>query len=212
MILSELVKLYDRMALDEEFNGRLPTLGRSKQNVSFEVVLDKQGNLIDVEDESEGFDEILDVNKKVKLDLFLENCVDESLLRKVVESIDLEYVDVKSAISSILENIRFDEFLRLKDEFSDSSVGSDASFKLLNNAFEDLAVIKVIVLAKDYGIPIAGNKESLIKNFVEKFSFDELCDILTKNNLPISVESSDIEDNKCILEQIYDLDLDSLKD
>ena len=50
MILSELVKLYDRMAQDEEFKETLPTLGRSKQNISFEVVLDKQGNLIDVYD------------------------------------------------------------------------------------------------------------------------------------------------------------------
>lgn len=50
MILSELVKLYDRMVQDEEFKETLPTLGRSKQNISFEVVLDKQGNLIDVYD------------------------------------------------------------------------------------------------------------------------------------------------------------------
>ena len=50
MILSELVKLYDRMALDEEFKDALPTLGRSKQNISFEVVLDRQGNLVDVQD------------------------------------------------------------------------------------------------------------------------------------------------------------------
>lgn len=50
MILSELVKLYDRMAQDEEFKDTLPTLGRSKQNISFEVVLDRQGNLVDVYD------------------------------------------------------------------------------------------------------------------------------------------------------------------
>ena len=48
MILSELVKLYDRMSQDEEFKDTLPTLGRSKQNISFEVVLDSQGNLVDV--------------------------------------------------------------------------------------------------------------------------------------------------------------------
>ena len=50
MILSELVKLYDRMSQDEEFKDALPTLGRSKQNISFEVVLDRQGNLVDVQD------------------------------------------------------------------------------------------------------------------------------------------------------------------
>lgn len=50
MILSELVKLYDRFATDEEFSSRLPRMGMSTQNIAYYVVLTPEGKLFDVQD------------------------------------------------------------------------------------------------------------------------------------------------------------------
>lgn len=50
MILSELVKLYDRLAEEEEYRSALPRRGMSVQKISFEVILDRAGNLVDVVD------------------------------------------------------------------------------------------------------------------------------------------------------------------
>ena len=50
MILSELVKLYDRLAEDEEYKTALPRMGMSVQKISFEVILDRTGKLVDVID------------------------------------------------------------------------------------------------------------------------------------------------------------------
>ena len=50
MILSELVKLYDRVATDQEFSSRLPRMGMSTQNVAYYVVLTPEGTLFDIQD------------------------------------------------------------------------------------------------------------------------------------------------------------------
>lgn len=50
MILSELVKLYDRMALDEEFKGSLPPLGMSTQSVVAILNISEGGELLDIQD------------------------------------------------------------------------------------------------------------------------------------------------------------------
>lgn len=50
MILSELVKLYDRVATDLEFSSRLPRMGMSTQNVAYYVVLTPEGTLFDIQD------------------------------------------------------------------------------------------------------------------------------------------------------------------
>lgn len=50
MILSELVKLYDRMSQDEEFKGSLPALGMSTQSVVAILNLSENGDLLDIQD------------------------------------------------------------------------------------------------------------------------------------------------------------------
>ncbi len=50
MILSQLVKLYDRLAQDEEFKASLPRMGMSVQKISFEVILNCEGQLVDIID------------------------------------------------------------------------------------------------------------------------------------------------------------------
>ncbi len=62
MILSELVKLYDRLAKDDEFISRLPRMGMSSQNISFYVVLTPEGKFLDVQDAR--IEEIIPPKKK----------------------------------------------------------------------------------------------------------------------------------------------------
>lgn len=50
MILSELHKLYQRMTEDDMFCSSLPCQGMSIQKISFEIVIDEFGNLIDILD------------------------------------------------------------------------------------------------------------------------------------------------------------------
>ena len=50
MILSELVKLYDRMAQDEEFKETLPPLGMSTQSVVAILNLSEEGELLGIQD------------------------------------------------------------------------------------------------------------------------------------------------------------------
>ena len=48
MILHSLYKLYDRLVSDPDYNIAPP--GKSYQKVTFVVVLDREGNLIDIQD------------------------------------------------------------------------------------------------------------------------------------------------------------------
>lgn len=50
MILAELVKLYDRLSQDERYREALPRNGYSIQKISFEVVIDRDGNLKAIND------------------------------------------------------------------------------------------------------------------------------------------------------------------
>lgn len=50
MIISRLTQLYDRLVADPEYRNSLPRRGTSVQKISFEVILDEQGRLIDVLD------------------------------------------------------------------------------------------------------------------------------------------------------------------
>ena len=53
MILTELYRLYDRLAKDKETAEMLPAFGKSKQKMSFEVLLSPDGKLLDIQDARE---------------------------------------------------------------------------------------------------------------------------------------------------------------
>lgn len=157
-------------------------------------------------------DDFSDINKKLKLNLFLMNCVEDEFFEEVLDSIGKEYKGLESATNEIVSSMEFDKVLSFRENPNTVTFSKNNSIDLLKTVFDEMPVIKIIILAKNYGIPVASGKEVLINNFVDKFSFTDLIGILEKNDLPIPNDlSEEFVSSKTILEQIYDSNLENLE-
>lgn len=207
-----------KTALD---NKRKSMDKNNEENISIDILKDKETECDDLNPEqtdsslnteSKAFNEVNDINKKLKLNLFLMNCVDDEFFEKVLDSIGSEYEGLESATNEIVSSMEFDKVLSFRENPNAVTFSKNNSIDLLKSAFDEMPVIKIIILAKNYGIPVASGKEALINNFSDKFSFSELIGILEKNNLPITNDLSDeFISSKTILEQIYDSNLENLE-
>lgn len=159
-------------------------------------------------------------NKDIKLDLFLSNLNDSykeysfSLYPQIIEKMNLSVENSELSVNKIIKKCQLNDILKFLDEFIIDSNEEYSKIIFLNNVFKLMSVLDVINLSKKYRVSVSSTKLSMIKDFVNEFSFRELINILEQSNIPIDYYSfyKDLVFHNYItvLEQIYRLDSEML--
>ena len=151
----------------------------------------------DESDEDEGIkfsiNELEIKNKNIKLDLWLNRCVDSEFIHMFLKYKSFSIGNLESPISTIISNFELEDILDYKYKINESD------FKdVLMRFFLPMGVINLVDIAKKYSTSISLTKDGLIKNFLDTYTPYELIKIFDKEGLDI-VPYLDIP----ILEQIY---------
>lgn len=165
---------------------------------NFEPNLDsisEESNVESDEDEAIVFsiNELEIKNKNIKLDFWLNKCVNSEFISMFLKYKTFSIENFESPISAIISNFELEEILEYKYKFNE-----DDFKKVLMKFFLPMGVISLVDIAKKYNAPISLTKDGLIKNFLEIYTPYELIKIFDKEGFDI-VPYLDIP----ILEQIY---------
>lgn len=154
------------------------------------------------EDFLESDNELAVLNQSIKLDLWLNDCVDKKFAENFLKYNSFEFRDDESLTHQIISNFKLEEIMTLR--YASRNFDIIPKLKAL---FLPLGVISIVDVAKKYGVKISLTKEGLIDNFLRKFSPYEL--IILLNNEGFDIFSYlDIS----ALEQLYLLDNEDLDD
>lgn len=133
-------------------------------------------------------------NHSIKLDLFLEYCVDENFLYNFLRYRVADANGEKhTLINRIMSSFDLKSLINYKYKYTTSEFEN-----ILDSFFKPLKVVDIVEIAEKYDVKVSLSKESLKINFMEKFYPYDL--ILILNN-----EGFNISDylRISVLEQIY---------
>ena len=132
-------------------------------------------------------------NESIKLDLWLEKCVDQKFIDSFLKYKSITIDIGSSPLSEIMSTFELEDLLKFKyksnlKEFKNS----------LKELFLPLGVMQIVDIATKHHVSVSLTKDGLITNFLKKFSMYELVVIFNEEGLKINDYL-----NISVLEQIY---------
>ena len=163
---------------------------------------DKSNSNLDLNNELEPDNELAKYNKSIKLDLWLEECVEENFALYFLKYYSSDLLHGGSLTHKIISNYNLENLLEFKYTLPHIDIRTT-----LKDFFKEMSVIEIINLAKKYDVEVSAMRENLLNNFLKEYSPYNLLILLKKEGYNI-LEYLDIS----ALEQIYLLDANELEE